>query len=93
MEYFVRYGAGNETIDITIQLKKNTSVSSKYLFVPPLDDVSRGETYGDPKYGIEKVIFILTNKGHLFVVKSGEYAYIDIEDEALYLNEKPDDIE
>ncbi len=92
MKYFVRYGLNNDSIDITSTIMEKL-IKDRYYEIPKLDDVTRGRTYGDPKYGVEKCIYLTSDEGHLFVIKNSEFAYIDTQDEILYLNEKPDDIE
>lgn len=93
MIYFIRYGLNNQTIDITNQVIQESIMISKYIYIPPMDDVKRGAHYGDPCYGAGKIIYLVTDKGHLFTIMDGEYAYIDQAGETLYINEKPDDID
>lgn len=91
MKYFIRYGNKNSTIDITEQIIENI-VNDRYYHIPKLNDNERADLYGDPCFGTVKSIIITSDEGHLFYIDPSEYAYIDIKDEILYLNELPTDI-
>ena len=83
MKFFAKYGSGTTYIDITTYLYEHKV--GNYLHIMNNDNY-RCKVFGDPKFGIEKRIYVFTDEGHLFEIGKNEDCYIDIEDFQSRLN-------
>ena len=80
----IEYGTDNVKTDVTeilLQRKNNNSI-----FHIPTGDESRSSMFGDPIYGKVKTIFV-TNGNHRYHIEVDDFAYIDMNENKLYINE------
>jgi FkbM family methyltransferase len=78
------YGIKSNMMDVTEKCIKNCVI--KNIVYIPSGDVSRSKIFTDPLYGVLKSFFVLDVQGNLNEYNDSKNVYIDLNSNAVYIN-------
>ena len=84
----IKYGTDNKNIDVT-DIVKNNANELGILHIQKTDK-ERAQIFGDPVFGTIKKIFIINdndNDSDIYIIENNDYAYIDVKNNKLYINQ------
>lgn len=84
----IKYGTDNKNIDVT-DIVKNNANELGILHIQKTDK-ERAQIFGDPVFGTIKKIFIINDNDNdidIYIIENNDYAYIDVKNNKLYINQ------